>query len=201
MAEKANIDTLPTGAKGPVVTGSGHDGDGPDPGDRPQGETRLDVLKWQLKRSIKMLPSKALFNVIFYSNDFEVWSEEMIRATPANKRKVYGYIDEQTAEGSTNIFDAMERAFEIATSGQKAGGGGDPRYASNTGGADTFYLLSDGSPNAGRIPDPNDILAEVAKINKLRKVVIHTVAVGGGFNAAFMETLAAENGGECVIVK
>ncbi|GEM_PF-1627981 len=201
MNEKANLKNIPTG-KGPVVTGSGHKPDsGPDPGDRPQGDTRLEVLQWQLKRSIKMLPTKATFNVIFYSDKFEVWSPEMIRATPANKRKVFDYIDQQSAAGRTNIFDALEKAFQIATSGPRMGGAGDPRYASNVGGADTFYLLSDGSPNTGRIPKPEDIIAEVRKINKLRKVVIHTVAVGGGFNRSFMERLARDNGGKCVVVE
>jgi hypothetical protein len=202
MAEKANLDSLPEGAKGPVVTGGkGHKGPDPDPGDRPQGDTKLDVLKWQLKRTIRMLPHKATFNVLFYNDKFEVWSEKMVVATPMNKKKVFEYIDKQKAQGRTNIFDPLEKAFQIATAGPRAGGAGDPRYASNMGGADTFYLLSDGSPNAGRIPDSGGILAEVRKINKLRKVVIHTVAVGGAYNPSFMERLAQENGGKCVVVK
>jgi hypothetical protein len=201
MAEKANLENLPGGKKGPVITGKGHGGPDPDPGDRPEGDTKLDVLKWQLKRSIRMLPHKATFNVIFYNDKFEVWSEKMQMATPANKKKVYDYIDQQSAAGRTNIFDPLEKAFGIATSGPKAGGAGDPRYASSMGGADTFFLLSDGSPNAGRIPDAGGILAEVRNINKLRKVVIHTVAVGGAYNPQFMERLAKENGGRCVVVK
>jgi hypothetical protein len=202
MAEKANLESLPGGAKGPVVTGKGgHRGPDPDPGDRPQGETRLDVLKWQLKKSIGMLPHKAMFNVIFYNHEFEVWQEKMVFATPANKKRVFEYIDKQTPQGRTNIFDPLEKAFEIAGSGPKMGGAGDPRYGSSMGGADTFFLLSDGSPNAGRIPDPPGILAEVRKINKLRKVVINTVVVGGGFNHQFMETLAKDNGGKTVVVK
>jgi len=35
----------------------------------------------------------------------------------------------------------------------------------------------------------------------VRKVVIHTVVVGTGCNNQFMETLAKENGGQCVVVK
>lgn len=204
MAEKANLDSMPGGAKGPVVTGGAGHKDGPDPGARPQGDTRLDVLKWQLKRTISMLPSKATFNVIFYNNEYEVFSEKMMQATPANKKKVFDYIDKQGPNGSTNIFDALEKAFEIANAtGPKRGGHGDPRYggAQAMGGADTFYLLSDGSPNAGRIPNPGDILNEVARINATRKVVIHTVAVGGGYNPSFMEKLAEGNGGKCVVVK
>jgi hypothetical protein len=203
MAEKANLASLPAGAKGPTVTGGEKKDPGvPDPGDRPQGETKLDVLKWQLKKSIGMLPPKALFNVIFYSETFEVWSETMQMATPLNKQKAFEYVDKQTPLARTNIFDAMEKAFAIATgTGPKAGGAGDPRYGGGQGGADTFYLLSDGSPNFGRIPEPDAIVAEIRKINELRKIIIHTIAVGGAFNPSFMERLAKENGGECIVVK
>jgi hypothetical protein len=123
-------------------------------------------------------------------------------ATPLNKQKSFEYIDKQTPQSRTNMFDALEKAFQIAAGlVQKAGGAGDPRYGGGQGGADTFYLLSDGSPNFGRIPDPDAIVAEIRKINELRKIIIHTIAVGGAFNSSFMERLAKDNGGECIVVK
>jgi hypothetical protein len=188
------------GGKGPVVTGPGHKKKKPGRvpmEDGPKGDTKLHVAKYELKKSINMLPMKAWFTVIFYSNEFECWDTSMVRATPQNKRKAFDFIDKQEPSGKTNIFDAMEKAFKIAGPGKPKGGKSDERYAQAFGGADTIFLLSDGSPNEGRIPNPNDILTEVGKLNKLRKITIHTVGVGA-HNVSFMKALAEQNGGKYV---
>ena len=51
-------------------------------------------------------------------------------------------------------------------------------YATATNGEDTVFLMTDGKPNAGRIDAPEDILAELKKVNRLRKVTVHTICVG-----------------------
>ena len=47
------------------------------------------------------------------------------------------------------------------------------------GGADTFFLVSDGIPYGGKTADKDQIVAEIKKWNATRKVKINTVAVGG----------------------
>ena len=59
---------------------------------------------------------------------------------------------------------------------------------------DTIFFLSDGRPTVGEFVDPDDILREVKSVNELRKVVIHTIAIGE-FQKDFMKRLAEENGG------
>jgi hypothetical protein len=59
---------------------------------------------------------------------------------------------------------------------------------------DTVFFLSDGRPSWGKHIDTEDILREVRAVNELRKVVIHTIAIGE-FHKAFMKRLAVENGG------
>ena len=59
---------------------------------------------------------------------------------------------------------------------------------------DTIFFLSDGRPTVGDLIDPADILAEVRAANDLRKVVIHTLAIGE-FQRGFMVDMAKENGG------
>jgi len=59
---------------------------------------------------------------------------------------------------------------------------------------DTIFFLSDGRPSHGDFVDPDDILREVRLANELRKVVIHTIAIGE-FQKEFMRQLAEESGG------
>jgi hypothetical protein len=56
------------------------------------------------------------------------------------------------------------------------------------------FFLSDGRPSHGDYVDPEDILREVRAANKLRKVVLHTIAIGE-FQKDFMNRLAEDNGG------
>ena len=59
---------------------------------------------------------------------------------------------------------------------------------------DTIFFLSDGRPSTGKFIDTDDILRDVAEANSLRKIVIHTLAIGE-FEKDFMKRLAAQNGG------
>jgi Mg-chelatase subunit ChlD len=59
---------------------------------------------------------------------------------------------------------------------------------------DTIFFLSDGRPSTGEFVDTEDILREVLKANELRKVVIHTIAIGE-FQKSFMQRLAEKSGG------
>jgi Mg-chelatase subunit ChlD len=59
---------------------------------------------------------------------------------------------------------------------------------------DTIFFLSDGRPTVGDYVDPQDVAREVRELNQLRKVVIHTIAIGE-FQKDFMKVLAEQNGG------
>ena len=43
---------------------------------------------------------------------------------------------------------------------------------------DTVFFLSDGRPTHGEFVDIEDILEGVKEANELRKVVLHTIAIG-----------------------
>ncbi len=188
MQEKAG--EMPKG--GPVITGGGH---GADPGGGPQGDTKLAVAQWELKKAVSALPSDAKFTMIFYNENFEVWKETLQVANGATKREALKYIDSLAPLGATNIFDSLEKAFGIGMGGP--GAVQDARYASADT-ADTIFLLSDGAPNKGRITAPDGILEEVRKMNRLRRIVIHTIGVGKDENRPFMKALADQNGGTYV---
>ena len=60
---------------------------------------------------------------------------------------------------------------------------------------DTFFFMTDGTPTAGKLQKPDEILAAVREWNRTAKVVIHCVGVGDAADADFLGRLAAENGG------
>lgn len=51
-------------------------------------------------------------------------------------------------------------------------------YMSAFGGADTFFMVTDGAPTLGKIIDKDEILNEIKKINQFRCVKINIVAIG-----------------------
>lgn len=159
------------------------------------GKQRIDVVKHELKSAIKSLHAKdgdergaASFNVVAYAADVRVFKAgKMLEATKSNKEKAFKWIDTLEAIGATNIYDAVEQAFEII----------DTRKAKKQfeKGADTLFLMTDGRPNRGKITDPVLIREAVRKMNRERKLTIHAIGVGADHNARFLKALAAENNG------
>jgi uncharacterized protein with von Willebrand factor type A (vWA) domain len=85
--------------------------------------------------------------------------------------------------GKTNTYGALSTALGAAGRGTK-----DKNYECVV---DTIFFLSDGRPTVGEYVDPQDVLREIRAANKLRKVVIHTIAIGE-FQKDFMKRLAEE---------
>lgn len=172
----------------------------PGGGGKPEkvGDRKIDVARYELKRAIQGLSEDTKFNVIFYSHDYQIWVEDALEfATPANKKKAIEFVEKLEPEGQTNIFDPTEKAFLLQDLKDPKAKKGDDLGAFK-GGVDTIYLMSDGLPNRGRITDGNGICEKIKEMNRDRKLVIHTIAVGKGSDPKFMERLAKENGGKFV---
>lgn len=153
--------------------------------------SRMDALKKEMTDTIRGLPESATFNMIYFSHDFDVWKKQgMIQATPENKLAATEWVKAMPAVGATNIFDPIERAFELAGRGTH-----DRAYAIAV---DTIFLMTDGQPNRGRLIKADEILKEVARLNDLKKVKIHTVGVGEGKDGTFLRRLAEMTGGTYV---
>jgi len=151
------------------------------------GLTKVEVAKRELWKSIESLPPDATFNILFYNHAFTIFRDKMVKATQANKRSAKEYIDGITADSSTNIYDTLERAFEIGGQGAV-----DRAYKVNF---DTIFFLTDGSPTSGKTTDWREILAEVDRWNKAKRIKVHCVGIGP-HNSPFLQGLAARTGGE-----
>lgn len=158
-----------------------------------KGHRRIDQAVAQLKRSIEAIPSKGTFNIIFYNEKVSIWRKGMQKANKKNKKAAITWADTVEAGGATNIFDSVELAFQNAGRGTF-----DKHYKV---GIETIFLLSDGSPNRGRITETNPFLEEVAKLNRLSKIQIHTVGIGGGGMGGLLRRLAQDNHGEYVEIR
>ena len=81
-------------------------------------------------------------------------------ATAATKQAAKTFVYLLRAGGRTAAYDALEAAFRFDT--------------------EAIYFLSDGEPNAGKVPRPNAILKAVHQINRTRRVSIYTIGIAPG---------------------
>jgi HEAT repeat protein len=164
------------------------------PGRAAQGKeiSKVAAAKRELIRSLKSIPAKGFFTIIVYNDLIKVWQPKLVSTTPANKKKAVEFVTGLTAAQSTNIYGALEACFKLAGMGAS-----DKRYDL---GADTIFLLSDGSPTKadGSLDSTDKILFACREWNRLKRVTIHCIGIGKAHNGAFMRTLATENGGQYV---
>jgi len=163
---------------------------------------RMDIVKTELARTIDGLESYVRFNVLAFATDIRSWKKKLVVANVLNKssssdfaRKLEALGGSSKSElagvglrgsanleaGRTNTYAALMRAL----------GADGKSYRVEV---DTIFFLSDGRPSYGKFVETDDILREVRLANELRKVVIHTIAIGE-FQKDFMRRLAVESGG------
>jgi hypothetical protein len=182
-----------------VATG----GSGKDPAAdiKKTGDRKIDVARWQLKRTLAMMPDGIEFNLIFYSHEWTILSEKMLKLSAGTRKQAYEFIDRLDPFGPTNIYDPLEKGLAYSSAGAMA-----EKLARS--GIDTIYFLTDGMPNSGQVPNAPDILVKIKEVNKTKKVKIHTIGVFSSDKTAnplqpgeaqqggaFLKQLAEENGG------
>ncbi len=152
--------------------------------------SKFDVVIKELIGTIAGLPQDTMFNIVVYNHEVKRWKDEMQRATKSAKNEALEYLLAVRPIGGTNIFDSLEAAFDLA------GRGASDKYYRPL--VDTIYFLSDGAPSAGRFTVPAEILREVDRMNRFRKLTIHAIGVGKLHDQKFMRSLAGEHGGRYV---
>jgi hypothetical protein len=174
----------PRGRRGPVQTDTSPAKVG--------GKRKVDGVVTELLKSIDALPKDGTFNVILFETGVTVWSDKMVKANQKSKKAIRQWVLERGPLGATDLFGGLEKSFGFAGRGSF-----DRHYASAV---DTIFLLSDGSPTAGRIQATAEILREIRALNDLRRIALHCVGLGRAINAGFLRRLAEENDGEFVHV-
>ena len=162
---------------------------------------KYELVKRELERVVRSLPKDAVCNVVFFNHAVSVWRLGKNSAKPAlvkmsdeNKSDLLHYIMETNPSGSTNLYGSLKTALAMGERGAF-----DKYYKTAY---DTMFLLSDGAPTSGETTDTNQILAEVRKINKLRRIKINTIVFGDETNnIEFMRQLAEQNSGKFILVR
>lgn len=168
---------------------------------------RIDICKTELQRTIEGLEPYVKINILAFATKVKAWKKKLVPCNVLNKKSAIDWVGRLEAlggsskedlaragltgaanleAGKTNTYGVLKEALGAAGRGTK-----DKYYEVEV---DTIFFLSDGRPTVGELVDPDDILREVRKANQLRKVVIHTIAIGE-FQKNFMKTLARESGG------
>ncbi len=124
---------------------------------------RIDTAKRQLLKAIKSLDPSARFGLMVFSSSVSEWDLGPVLASATSKTEARAWIHRRAlCRGYKNMFGALSRAIAA----------GD-KY-------DTVVLISDNVPNAGRVEQPKEFLAEVRELNRFDQVRIHTVAITFG---------------------
>ena len=168
---------------------------------------RMDIVKTELARTIEGLEPYVKFNILSFATDMEPWKKKLVKANVLNKSSAMDWClslealggasnsdlasvgltsSANMSAGKTNTFGSLMWALNVAGNGLR-----DKEYDVAV---DTIFFLSDGRPSTGKFVDTEDILREVLKANELRKVVLHTIAIGE-FQKGFMKQLAVKSGG------
>lgn len=144
------------------------------------GGTRLEVAKKKLLEVLKGFTSRRSFNVVAFDEGVQAWSPHLRKARKSAIAEASSWVRSLRPAGSTNIYDSLMFALEDD-------------------GVESIFLLSDGAPTAGLVVDPGEIRRAVAEHNRVRRVRIHTIAVGEDARSReFLRRLAEENRGDFV---
>ena len=142
---------------------------------------KMDVARAELLRVLDELGERIRFNVIVFHTEPDAFRPSLVAADARTRKKLESFVRKKTGKGRTNVFDALEVALRDRD-------------------ADTMFILSDGAPSEGTYLFRSRILDHVRRLNRRRKIVIHTIAFGGrDVNREFLENLAEQNGGVSVV--
>jgi hypothetical protein len=138
--------------------------------------TKLGGAKRELIPALRGLPATAQFGLLTFGQRVNAWRPDLVPASAGNTNAAALHVNGLSADGSTPMRAALERAFAMR-------------------GVRTIILVTDGQPSDG---SASSIREMVRSMNRGRGVTLHTVGLGGDQDATFLAALAADNGGRYV---
>jgi len=177
--------------------------------------TKLSIVQEELARSIDQLGENVFFNIYSFATEVEPWRKKPVAANALNKRSAMAWVGKlkpigggqaskragaglagssDLEKGRTNTYAALLAGLGVNPDAKKRGPMTETAAEEMGKIADTMFFLSDGKPTVGELVDTEDIKIAIAEINRFRKVVIHTIAIGD-VPSNFIKALAEDNGG------
>lgn len=121
--------------------------------------SRIETARQELAKTLGTLSERTRFNVVAFSGSPIWWRDAAVPASPKNVDSAKRFVAALSPGGGTNVWDTLVETFEKNAD------------------VDTIFFLGDGSPSRGRVTEPEEILARVRWMNRLRHVEIHTIAL------------------------
>jgi hypothetical protein len=147
---------------------------------------RMERLCRQVTVAVRNFDEGTKFDLIAFSSDARTWKPKgLVPATAKNKEEAVKWIEALSPNGATCADKALQAAFDLSE-------------------ADAIVFVTDGAPtdSTGKPLDATgwrQILDEVKRLNRVRKVKIDVITIAEG-NTDFTKDLARENGGEYLTV-
>ena len=151
--------------------------------------TKLEVAMDQLEQALGALAPDQRFSGVNLSTEALAQKKPFLsktllaasRSTKAQALEVFKDVDRTLAKiqrGRGDFYDSLVQG------------------ANEIDGMDTYMLISDGKPTDGQFVDRENFLPEWTRFNKYRRLMLHTILVGGSsFDRNFMRDLAEGTGG------
>ena len=134
---------------------------------------KFDTLRQELRKACDTLKPVQAFDIIFFSEDkYIALDKELLLAVPETKRKAYDFLDKTAPHGSSDPIPGIQAAFKA--------------------GPQLIYMLTDGD-----FPNNQQVVEEIRRLNKDKKVKINTIAFmdRGEAYEKLLKQIADENGG------
>jgi hypothetical protein len=171
---------------------------------------RLEIVKEELIRTVESFDENVQFNILAFATNLKWWKKDLVTSNILNRNSAVDFVrrlepigggstgfkvraglkaNALLKEGMTNTYGALMAALGVDEEYEE-----DAARRTFNNEVDTIYFLSDGEPTVGTIIDQDEIREAVFRVNKVRKVTLHTIAIGD-FRKSFLKHLAQENGG------
>ena len=145
----------------------------------------IEPARKHLTATLRELPTSTSFDVVAFNENVTPFAGRLVRAHPISKARAIAWLDAIVPKSYTNIYDAVETAFQYMGLGRTPAP--DPQRL------DLVFLLSDGAPNRGRYHVPEQVLAGIRALSQ-RKVPVHTIGAGESV-LPLLRDIAAATGG------
>ena len=150
--------------------------------------TISEITRSELAEGIDQLDPRASFNVICFATDVAIWQRGLQPASAGNKRSAASFARSRSPNGETNFHGALLAALELDD---------NPWSSPDLGNtADTVNFLTDGSPTAGDVTDPEQVARWFTELNRYSRTRLNVFVFGTlGVNESFLKRLAKDGGG------
>lgn len=148
-------------------------------------EHGIEPARRHLEATIRELPMRTSFDVVAFNENVSPLWGRLARAHPVAKARAIAWLDAIVPKSFTNLYDAVETAFQYAGFGRSPAS--EPQHL------DLVFVLSDGAPNRGRYHVAEQVVAGIAALSQ-RRVPVHTIGAGESVLPLLREISAATGG-------